>query len=70
MTGISMGYRGRPLAREIVAVLALKAVAIAVIWAAFFSPGSRPAIDGAAIERHVTATSPSTPRTSPEGQAR
>ena len=56
-----MGFRGRPLAREIVLVLALKIIAIAVIWAAFFGPGTRLAVDDAAIERHVTAASPIAP---------
>ncbi|HUT51202.1 MAG TPA: hypothetical protein VM325_17875 [Alphaproteobacteria bacterium] len=69
MTGLSMRLRGRPLAREIVLVLTLKAVAIAVIWAAFFNPGMRPVVDGAAIERHVThvkAASPITPHAAPQ----
>lgn len=66
MTGIPMRLRGRPLVREIVLVLALKAVAITVIWAAFFSPGMRPVVDGAAIERHVTAASPSPPNSAPQ----
>lgn len=55
MTGLPMSFRGHPLIREIAVVLALKIVAIAVIWAAFFGPGTRPTVDGAAIERHVTA---------------
>jgi hypothetical protein len=50
-----MGIRGRSLAREIVLVLALKAAAIAVIWAAFFGPGTRPMVDGIAIEHHIAA---------------
>jgi hypothetical protein len=52
-----MRFRGHPLRREIALVLALKAVAIAVIWAAFFGPDSRPTIDRAAIEQHVAAPS-------------
>lgn len=61
-----MGIRGHPIMREITLVLALKAAAIAVIWLAFFGPETRPAIDGAAIERHVTAPS----RTNPDGRVR
>jgi len=49
--------RSHPLLREITLVLALKAVAIAVIWAAFFGPDTRPTLDGAAIERHLAAPS-------------
>jgi hypothetical protein len=49
-----MSFRGHPLMREIALVLALKAVAIAVIWLAFFGPDKRPHIDGAAVERHLS----------------
>jgi hypothetical protein len=52
-----MRFRGHPLVREIALVLALKAVAITVIWAAFFGPDTRPAIDGAAVERHLSVPS-------------
>jgi len=51
-----MGTRGHPLMREIALVLALKAVAIAVIWLAFFGPDTRPHIDGAAVERHLAVS--------------
>ncbi|MEJ2119335.1 MAG: hypothetical protein P8Z76_01265 [Alphaproteobacteria bacterium] len=51
-----MGHRGHPLMREITLVLALKAAAIAVIWLAFFGPETRPDIDGAAVEQHLTVT--------------
>jgi hypothetical protein len=57
MTGSSMRFRGHPLRREIALVLALKAVAIAVIWAVFFGPGTQPTIDGPAVERHLTTPS-------------
>jgi len=50
-----MSFRGRPLAREIALVLAFKALAIAVIWAAFFGPGARPDVDGAVLGRHLGA---------------
>jgi len=50
-----MTFRGRPLAREIIVVLTLKAIAIATIWLAFFGPETRPMIDGTALKRHVTA---------------
>ena len=56
MTGLSMSFRGHPLMREIALVLALKAAAIAVIWLAFFGPETRPDIDGASVERHLTVT--------------
>jgi hypothetical protein len=49
-----MGTRGHPLMREIALVLALKAAAIAVIWLTFFGPDTRPDIDGAAVDRHLT----------------
>jgi hypothetical protein len=49
-----MNFRGHPLMREIALVLALKAAAIAVIWLAFFGPETRPDIDGASVERHLT----------------
>jgi hypothetical protein len=51
-----MGHRGHPLMREIALVLAIKAVAIAVIWLAFFGPETRPDIDGAAVERHLSVS--------------
>jgi hypothetical protein len=31
-----------------------RAAAIAVIWLAFFGPETRPDIDGASVERHLT----------------
>lgn len=57
-----MGFRGHPLIREIALVLALKAVAIAVIWAAFFGPETRPSVDGAVLEQHLAAPAGATPR--------
>jgi hypothetical protein len=48
-----MAVRTTPLMREIAAILAVKVVAIAVIWAAFFGPDTRPAIDRQALARHL-----------------
>ncbi len=50
-----MSFRGHPLAREIALVLALKVMAIALIWAVFFGPWMRPVVDGEVIGHHLAA---------------
>lgn len=42
-----------PLGREIAGALVLKAVAILVLWMAFFSPSDRPAVDQQVMERVI-----------------
>lgn len=42
-------FRRSPLAREIVVALAVKVAALVVLWALFFSPDHRPAVDPGAV---------------------
>lgn len=42
-----------PLGREIVGALVFKAVAILVLWMAFFSPSDRPSVDQRVMERVI-----------------
>jgi hypothetical protein len=50
-----------PLARDIVIVLVVKAIALGALWLVFFrSPaGEQPASDPRQVERHVLAPEPS-----------
>jgi hypothetical protein len=41
------------LRRHLTLLLALKAVALALLWLLFFSPAHRTAVDGAAAGRHL-----------------
>ena len=55
--------RFSPLAREITAILAVKAIALYVIWLAFFSAPAGRTLDAAAVARSVVnAPAPSQPQ--------
>ena len=49
--------KDRPLGREIVVVLAIKVVAIAVIWGVFFGPDTRVVVDPPALGAHILPAS-------------
>lgn len=55
-------FQKSPLAREICLALALKAAAIAVLWALFFTPDHRPATDPAAVADALAPQSGPEPR--------
>lgn len=45
-------WRGR-LRRDVAVLLALKVVALALLWALFFSPATRAPVEGASAERQL-----------------
>ena len=55
--------RADPLVREVTAVLAIKLIAILVLWLAFFRHGDapRPASTAQAVAQHIAATLPEVP---------
>ena len=56
--------RSRPdsLRHEITVVLTLKAAAILVLWALFFSPARRPTVDAHALDGRLLGGAPVEPR--------
>jgi hypothetical protein len=63
----SMSHRGQPdalagwrsaLRRELSVLLLLKALALALLWWLFFSPGHRTVVDASATSRRLAVTAP------------
>jgi hypothetical protein len=54
-----------PLAREITVLLALKAVALAILWALFFGPQHRPDVTSSDIEGRLVGDTAPGPRPPP-----
>ena len=60
-----MGSRPYSLRHEITVVLALKAAAILVLWALFFSPAKRPTVSVKTIESGLLGSGPAGPQDRP-----